>query len=110
MILRCFAIEKGKMNHICIYNGEVQIGEILKPNVVINGLDSYRLALKDEYASISDVLINLILYVDRMWYNSSYLINRSTTVTYTKTYSPYNKYYNPEWVKNNFDMSAYLSS
>ena len=107
LVLQCFCVDKGKINHICIYNGEVQIGEILKPNIVINGLDSYRLVLKDEYSNLSDILINLILYVDRLSYNSSYIINRSTNINYTYNYSPFNKYYHPEWVNNNFNMGDY---
>ena len=79
-IYKCFSIEDGYLRHICIYKDEIQIAELLKPNVVIDGKDEYRIYLMDKYNFLSDkyskhdsVPVSLFaLYLDRTEYNSSY--------------------------------------
>jgi hypothetical protein len=67
VIYKCFSIEDGYIRHICIYKDEIQIAELLKPNVVIDG------KVMDEYNYLSDSLSLFALYLDRTEYNSSYL-------------------------------------
>lgn len=106
----CYPVSDGYVNHISIYDGENQISEILKSNIVTNGNDKYRIYLKNEFAFLADGLAMLALYLDRVSYNSSYIKNKSQTITYQKTYSKVNKYYDPNWVKNNFDASDFFES
>lgn len=55
----------------------MQVGEVLKSNVIINGKDEYCCYLKDEYENIGEGIISLILYIDRNEYNSAELVNKS---------------------------------
>ena len=87
----------------------VQIAELLKPNVVIDGKDKYRIYLMDEYNYLSDSLSLFALYLDRTNYNSSYLKNNSKIVSKKFSYSNVNKYYNPNWVKNNINAEDYFN-
>ena len=73
----CYSIEDGYIRHFPIYDGETQIGEALKSNVVVDGKDEYCCYLKDDYTSISDGIVMLLLYLDRSEYSSSYLVNKS---------------------------------
>ena len=58
--------------------------------------------MKDEYKNISDGIVSLLLYLDRSEYNSSYLLRRGYEMSKAYTYNKNNKYYDKEWVKNNF--------
>ena len=51
----------------------------------------------------------LALYLDRTEYNSSYLKNDSARISKSFSYSKINKYYDPNWVKNNFDSANYFN-
>ena len=95
VIYKCFSIADGYIRHICIYKDEIQIAELLKPNVVIDGKDEYRIYLMDEYNYLSDSLSLFALYLDRTEYNSSYLKINSKIVSKEISYSKVNKYYNP---------------
>lgn len=63
----------------------------------------------DEYNYLSDSLSLFALYLDRTNYNSSYLKNNSKNVSKKFSYSNVNKYYNPNWVKNNFNAEDYFN-
>lgn len=103
----CYSIEDGNIRHFPIYNGELQVGEALKSNVVIDGKDEYICYLKDEYKHLGDGIVALLLYLDRSQYSSSYLINKSYTYTKKYSYNKTNKFYDKEWVKNNFGDEFY---
>ena len=107
-IYKCYSVEDGYVRHVCIYKDDVQIAELLKPNVIIDGKDEYRIYLMDEYSDLKDSLSMLSLYLDRKEYNSSYLKNESKQISKKSSYSKVNKYYNPEWLKNNFNANDYL--
>ena len=103
----CYSIEDGYIRHFPIYDGEIQIGEILKSNVVIDAKDEYCCYLKDDYENISDGIVALLLYLDRSEYSSSYLVNKSYNLSKKYSYNKTNKYYDKEWVKNNFGDEFY---
>lgn len=104
----CYPVSDGYIKHISIYDDQNQIAELLKLNIVTDGKDNYRIYLKDEYDFLADALSMLAIYLDRACYNSSYIKNQSQTITYQKTYSKVNKYYDPNWVKNNFDSNDFF--
>lgn len=107
-LLHCYRISDGYAVRFPIYDRDVQIGEMIKPQVIIDGKDTYRVFLKDEYASFADSLMMLALYLDRLAFNSSYLVNKSVKVTYSVSYSKANRYYDRNWVHQNFDASGYF--
>ena len=103
----CYSIEDGYIEHFSIYDGDIQIGECLKSNIVLDGKDEYCYYLKDDYSSISDRIVALLLYFDRSSYSSSYLVNKFYTISKSYSYIKTNKYYDKEWVRNNFGDEFY---
>ena len=100
-----YSIMDGIIRHFPIYDGETQIGEALKSNVKIDGKDEYRIYLKDNSSTLADAVSCLMLFLDRSEYSSSYIVNKSKTVSYSYSYNKTNKYYNKNWVATNFDNS-----
>lgn len=109
-IYNCYGTSDGYINHLSIYYNGKQIGELLKPNVIIDGKDTYRIYLKDDYNRLADMFSMLALYLDRLAYNSSYIIYKGQEISYKKTYSKANKYYDKNWVINNFNSKEYLDN
>ncbi len=103
----CYSIEDGYIRHFPVYDGDTQIGEALKSNIVIDGKDEYCCYLKDGYESISDGIAALLLYLDRSLYNSAYLVNKSYNLSKAYSYNKTNKFYDKEWVKKNFGDEFY---
>lgn len=103
-----YSVEDGYIRHFPIFINDIQIGEVLKSNVVYNAKDSYCCFLKDEYEELADGIIMLFLFLDRFEYNSSYYMVESTNITKKYSYNKNNKYYDPNWVKNNFDCSDFF--
>lgn len=109
VIYNCFSIEDGYIRHICVYKDNIQVAEILKPNLIIDGKDEYKIYLLDEYNYLSDSLSMLVLYLDRIEYNSSYLKVKGKQVYKAISYSKANEYYNPDWTKINFNSGEYIN-
>lgn len=105
---KCYSVEDGYLRHVMIYDDDKQIAELLKSNVVIDGKDTYRIYLKDNYSFIADVISFFALYLDRTKYNSSYLKIQSQVIEYKKSYSKVNKFYDKNWLIANFDCQDYL--
>lgn len=103
----CYSIEDGYIRHFPIYDGEIQVGEALKSNVVIDEKDEYFCYLKEGYETLSDGIVALLLYLDRNEYTSSYLVNKSYSLYKKFSYNKTNKFYDKEWVKNNFSDEFY---
>lgn len=99
----CYSIEDGYIRHLPIYDGDTQVGEVLKSNVIKDGLDEYCCYLKDEYTFLNDAIVCLLLYLDRSEYSSSYLSNKSYELNKNYSYNKTNKFYNKNWVKDNFN-------
>ncbi len=103
----CYSVEDGYIRHFPVYDGDTQIGEALKSNVIVDGKDEYYCYLKDGYDNLSDGVVALLLYLDRIEYSSSYLVNKSCVLEKNFSYNKNNKYYDKEWVKNNFGDEYY---
>ena len=73
----CYSVEDGYIRHMPIYDEEKQIGEILKSNVITDAKDEYCCYLKDEYKSIADGIVALLLYLDR----NAYIITSTEGLT-----------------------------
>ena len=102
----CYSKEEGYIRHFPLYDGELQIGEALKCNAVINNNEEYCCYLKEGYENLSDGITALLLYLDRNEYNSSYN-NMYAKVTKSYSFSKNDKYYDKDWVKNNFGDEFY---
>lgn len=109
-VIKCYSINDGYILHMPIYDGDKQIGELLKSQAIYGGKDEYRIYLFDEYKELADSLSMLVLYLDRIQFNSSYISNKGAEVKFTKTYSKANKYYDSNWVKNNFKADDYFEN
>lgn len=109
IVYKCYSVEDGYIRHVCIYKDDNQVAELLKPNILIEGKDEYRIYLKEEYSFLKDAISMLALYLDRTEYNSSYLKNDSKQISKKFSYSKVNKYYNPNWVKSNFNSDDYFN-
>ena len=103
----CYSIEDGYIRHFPIYDNKIQVGEALKSNILIDDKDEYFCYLKKEYEDLSDGIVALLLYLDRSEYSSSYIVNKSYSLYKKYTYDKTNKFYNKEWVKNNFNDEFY---
>lgn len=104
----CYSVEEGYIRHICIFKDDKQVAELLKPNIIFDGKDTYRIYLKQEYDFLADAVAMLALYLDRTEYNSSYLKNKGVSVSKNFSYSKVNKYYDSNWVKDNFSSKEYF--
>lgn len=109
-IYNCYLIEDGYIIRMPIYDGDVQIGELLKPQLVINAKDEYRAYIKDEYSYLANAVMMLALYLDRLQFNSSYIKYKGMEITYSKSYSKVNKYYDANWIINNFEATEYFNN
>ncbi len=102
-----YSIEDGYIRHFPIYDQDIQVAEILKSNIVTDGLDEYHAYIKDGYECLSDGIMNLVLFLDRSEYSSSYIVNKSTTLEKKYSYSKNTKFYDKNWVKTNFGDDFY---
>lgn len=103
----CYSVEDGYARHLPIFYGDIQVGEILKSNIVNDSLDEYYAYIKDEYEEICDGVMNLLLFLDRTEYSSSYLVNKSVQLEKKFSYTKNNKCYDKNWVKENFGDEFY---
>lgn len=103
-----YAIDDGYISHFPIYYENNQIGEILKSNVIVEGQNICCCYIIDEYKKIVKEISILTLYINDIIHNSS-SSDMMTIDSLNKiySYSRYNKYYNKEWVKNNFGTEFY---
>lgn len=102
--LKCYDISVGKTRNIPIYNEENQIAEIIKPLNVSNNQDNYYIFLLDEYSSLETILSFFVIIFDNQQYSNKGQVaynERSASICYT--YDKNRKYYNKNWIINNFD-------
>ncbi|MBQ4584491.1 MAG: hypothetical protein IJA94_06355 [Bacilli bacterium] len=103
----CYSIEDGYVRHFPIYDGELQVGEALKSNVLTDAKDEYWCYLKKGYEFLSYGIVSLLLYLDRSEYSSSYLVTKSYNLSKKSSYNKNNKFYDQEWVIKNFGYEFY---
>lgn len=103
----CYSVEDGYIRHFPVYDGDVQVGEALKSNVVVDGKDEYCCYLMNGYEFLTDGITALLLYLDRNEYSSSYLVKKSYTLQKRYSYNKNNALYDKNWVSNNFGDEYY---
>ncbi len=95
--LSCYSISIGKTQNISIYNGENQIAEIIKS---IQSLENYYIFLLDEYTNLQAILSLFVSYLE---YEDMHSDNTTEAVGVSYTFDKNNKFYNKNWIKNNFN-------
>jgi hypothetical protein len=93
--------------HICFYQDNEQVCEILKPNVEHAGKNNYKIYLLDKYQDYSDYLVMFCLYLESLLTASAY------TYRVSDTYKPENNKkinkYDKTWIISNFNDQEYLN-
>lgn len=102
-----YSVEDGYIRHFPIYLGDLQIGEALKSNVLVDGKDEYVCYLEDAHRHHAIGVAALFLYLDRFLYSSSYLLHRSYRINKSYSYNKNNKYYDKNWVRTQFGEEFY---
>lgn len=95
--LSCYNVSTGKTQNISIYDGENQIAEIVKS---VQALENYYIFLLDEYTNLQAILSFFVSYLE---YEEMYSDDTPGVVGYSYTYSKNNKFYNKNWIENNFN-------
>ena len=98
----CYSFGDGYIRHFPIFYREKQVAEILKSNIA--DADEYLCYVQKEYKIIRDGIALLAIYLDRSEYNFAYIRDKSD-IAFDVRFS--SKYYNKNWVKNNFDSTFF---
>lgn len=97
--LSCYSISIGKTQNISIYDGDKQIAEIIKS---VEILENYYIFLIDEYTDLQEILSLFVSYweYEEMCSGEN---NGTMVVGVSYTYDRNNKFYDKNWIKNNFN-------
>ena len=100
--LSCYCKSIGKTQNISIYDGENQIAQIVKS---IQALANSYMFLLDEYANLQTILSLFVSYLE---YENMYSDKTTGVVGVSYTYDRNNKFYNKDWIENNFNKEDIL--
>jgi len=99
--LSCYSKTIGKTKNISIYDGENQIAEIIKS---VEALENYYIFLLDEYINLQEILSLFVSYWEfEEMYSGDTPGVVGYSVGYSYTYDKNNKFYNKNWIENNFN-------
>lgn len=102
-IILGYSIGKGKIEVISFYENEQQIAQLTKPLSVENNLDLYYLHLADEKDDLFPILAFFTIYYDyRYYHNNGQFVSGKERVSIEYTFDKNNKYYNQNWIKQQF--------
>ena len=107
MILRGYAVAKGDVKYVALYDAEKdeQVGLLVKPLNVDNNLDRYTLYLLDDADCDLTVLAFFAVYYDNWNYgNHREFVLHKREISREWTWSRYNKKYDPDWLTDNFRL------
>ena len=101
--LMCYDVSSGTARHLCIYSGERQIAEILKPLSVEDNLDTYFLFLMDEREELGGILSFFAVLFDYLHYpGSGQVVAQKKEVSISYSYGKNNKFYDRNWITDHF--------
>ncbi len=95
--LSCYSKSIGKTQNISIYDGENQIAQIIKSVQIV--ANSY-IFLLDEYTNLQTILSLFVSYLE---YEEMHSDHTTGVVGVSYTYDRNNKFYNKNWIENNFN-------
>ncbi|MDR0978773.1 MAG: hypothetical protein LBL91_02380 [Lachnospiraceae bacterium] len=100
----CYSKSVGKTRNIFVYKDDVQVAEIVKPLSTVNNLDNYYIYLLDNYSYLETIISFFTIYFDYKNYaNSGEIVKGKTEVGFSYTYDKNNKFYDKNWISNNFN-------
>lgn len=95
--LSCYSKCIGKTQNISIYDGENQIAQIINS---VQILENYYIFLLNEYTNLQTILSLFVSYFE---YEEMYSDDTTGVVGVSYTYDRNNKFYNKNWIENNFN-------
>ena len=97
----CYRKEAGKKEVVSFYDGDTQIGQLTKPNCVVNNLDRYLAHLLD--GVLDQKIISLfVVYYDFLYHNHSGEIAKGRRANTTYTFDKNSKKYNKRFIAEHF--------
>ncbi|MBQ8165246.1 MAG: hypothetical protein IJZ94_05480 [Clostridia bacterium] len=98
-----YSISKGSFEAISFYEGGRQIAQITKPLNVEDNLDVYFIHLSADRDELFPIIAFFCVYFDYQKYNrAGEIVAKKTEVNLRYTLDKNNKFYNPDWIKNEF--------
>ena len=101
-LIACYLKGAGKKEVVSFYDGETQIGQLTKPNAVVNNLDCYLLHFLDNSLD-REIAAFFTIYYDYLYHNhSGEIVKKSRRSDVEYTFDRYNKMYNKNFIAENF--------
>ena len=101
-LIACYLKGAGKKEVVSFYDGETQIGQLTKPNAVVNNLDCYLLHFLDNSLD-REIAAFFTIYYDYLYHNhSGEIVKKSRRSDVEYTFDRYNKMYNKIFIAENF--------
>lgn len=69
--ISCYKRSLGRREVVSFYKDDTQVGQLTKPNCVVNNLDEYYLHFADGYENLSGVLAFFVIYYDFLYHNNN---------------------------------------
>lgn len=102
-----YDISKGRFRAVSIYDGQREVAQMTKPLAVSDNLDVYYIHLLDDYSAIAPLLTFFTIYFDYLNYNhSGEFTKHSAEVSVSYTYGKNNRFYDPDFIRNQFGPEA----
>lgn len=97
----------GKMELISFYDAETdsQIGQLMRPNKVVDNKDRYMLHFVDGYDTYLPVMAFFTVYCDFLWHNNTGEAMMGTKIQYNYTYGPNDHKVNENFVLEQFGQA-----
>ena len=89
--------EAGKKEVVSFYDGETQIGQLTKPNAVVNNCDCYLLHFLDNSLD-REIVAFFTVYYDFLYHNHSGELMRGRRTDVEYTFDRYNKMFNKNFI------------
>ena len=100
-LFACYGKETGKKEVVSFYDDDTQIGQLTKPNCVVNNLDRYLVHLLD--GVLDQKIISLfVVYYGFLYHNHSGEIAKGRRANTTYTFDKNSKKYNKRFITEHF--------
>lgn len=94
---------------ISFYKDDIQVAEVVKSKVTINGLDRYFIFLLDEYNYLDKILSFFVIYYDYCYYNNSSCGSNYYRSSISVELVNEDCIDSLKWVKENFNSAEYIN-
>ena len=100
-LFACYSKEAGKKEVVSFYDGDTQLGQLTKPNCVVNNLDYYLVHFIDGIPD-REIISLFVVYYDYLFHNHSGEIAKGWRVNTTYTFDKNSKKYNKRFIAEHF--------